>query len=367
MSKTRTIDKPLFFIVLTLTVIGFIIFLSASLGLTAKSTTQYSSVVFNQFFLGLILGVISCFVFSKIHYIYWRKFAFWIFITSILISLLVFIPHVGIESGGAHRWIYVGHLSFQPSEFLKIAFILFMAMWFSNIKKEVGNFKEGFLPFIIFSAIVSIIILAQKDTDTLIVMLVSITAMYLVAGAKWKHLFLLFLIGLIGLSGLVIIRPYIRERILTFINPMEDPLDSGYQIQQSLIAINSGKIWGRGFGQSLQKFNFLPEPIGDSIFAVAAEEFGFIGSLFIIGLFCLLGWRGLKIASNIKDPFGGLVTVGIVILVVAQSFLNMGAMLGVIPLSGLPLLFISHGGTALFFTLTSMGILFNISKYQTKK
>lgn len=366
MSKDKPIDKPLLFIVLALVILGFIIFLSASLGLTARSTTQYASVVSNQLFLGLILGGIACFVVSRVHFEIWRKWSFWLFLAGIIASLLVFVPGLGFESGGATRWIHLGPISFQPSELLKISFILYMAMWFSTVKNKVSDFKHGLLPFLIFSGIVSLVVLAQKDTDTLIVMLTSATAMYIVAGAKWKHLAILFLIGVIGLSGLVVARPYIKDRVMTFINPASDPLDSGYQIQQSLIAIGSGGIAGRGFGQSLQKFNFLPEPIGDSIFAVAAEEFGFIGGITIISLFFALAWRGLKIASRTSSAFGGLVMIGLVILIIAQSFLNIGAMLGVIPLSGLPLLFISHGGTALFFTLIAAGILFNISRYQTK-
>lgn len=367
MSKEKPIDRPLLIIVLILVILGFIIFLSASLGLAARSTAQYASVVSNQLFLGLILGGIACFVISRVNFEFWRKWSFWLFLTALITSLLVFIPGLGFEFGGASRWIHIGPLSFQPSEFLKIAFVLYMAMWFSIAKDKVSTFKHGLIPFIIFSGIVSIIILAQKDTDTLMVMLTSVTAMYIVAGAKWKHLGILVLIGIIGLSSLIATRPYIKDRFMTFINPTEDPLDSGYQIQQSLIAIGSGRITGRGFGQSLQKFNFLPEPIGDSIFAVAAEEFGFLGGFFIIALFSAFGWRGLKIASNTKNAFGGLVMVGLVILIITQSFLNIGAMLGVIPLSGLPLLFISHGGTALFFTLVASGILFNISRYRTKQ
>jgi cell division protein FtsW len=195
-------------------------------------------------------------------------------------------------------------------------------------------------------------------------MIFSGLCMYIVAGAKMRDLGIIVLIGVIGLAGLFATRPYIKERFMTFLNPAENSLGAGYQIQQSLIAIGSGQVFGKGFGQSIQKFNFLPEPIGDSIFAVAAEEFGFVGSITLIFLFIYFAMRGFKIAANVPDSFGMLLTVGLVVLIISQSFMNIAAMLGIIPLSGLPLLFVSHGGTALFFTLFAIGILFNISKHQ---
>jgi cell division protein FtsW len=172
------------------------------------------------------------------------------------------------------------------------------------------------------------------------------------------------LIALIALGGLIAIRPYIRERVISFLNPGENSQTIGFQSEHSVTAIGSGGFNGRGFGQSLQKFTYLPEPVGDSIFAVAAEEFGFLGATFLIGLFLLFGWRGLKIANNTKDNFSRLVVVGIVILICVQAFWNMGTMMRIIPISGLPLPFVSHGGTALFFTLCACGLLLNISKHQ---
>ena len=157
------------------------------------------------------------------------------------------------------------------------------------------------------------------------------------------------------------------DRILTFLNPSSDPLGNGYQIQQSLIAIGSGHIFGRGFGQSVQKFDYLPEPMGDSIFAVFAEEFGFMGALLLLSLFIFFAFRGLKIATHSPDQFGGLLVVGIVILIVSQSFINIGSLIGIFPLTGLPLLFISHGGTALFFALVGVGIVLNVSRYAKLK
>lgn len=277
---------------------------------------------------------------------------------------LVFVPGIGVELNGAKRWIALGPLSFQPAEFLKIAYVLYVATWLSNIKQHIQTVRWGIVPLGIISAIIAIILLLQPDTDTFLVALVAAGAMFFVAGGKWKHILSIVLLAAILLGFLVMQRPYLKDRFMTFLNPAADPLDSGYQIQQSLIAIGSGGIAGRGFGQSVQKFNFLPEPINDSIFAVAAEEFGFIGSLILILLFLFFMIRGYKISSRIEDSFGRIVFVGFVTLITFQSIMNIGSMLGIIPLSGLPLIFVSKGGTSLLFTLFALGILFNISRYQ---
>ena len=211
--------------------------------------------------------------------------------------------------------------------------------------------------------IISTVLLAQPDTGTLLVMLAAGFGMFFAGGARWRDIAILVGASISGAVLLVLSRPYIMDRILAFIDPNKDPLGASYQIQQSLIAVGSGELFGRGFGQSIQKFSFLPEPFGDSIFAVTAEEFGFIGSSLLIMLFLFLAIRGLKIAVRAPDHFSGLVVVGIVILIVFQSFINMASMLGIFPLTGLPLLFISHGGSALFFALLGIGIILGISRY----
>jgi cell division protein FtsW len=188
--------------------------------------------------------------------------------------------------------------------------------------------------------------------------------MFIAAGGKWRYIFLLFTIATIGIITLAFVRPYLMARFMTFLDPSRDALGAGYQIQQSMIAIGSGGVMGRGFGQSIQKFNFLPEPIGDSIFAVAGEEFGFIGASALIILFVFFALRGLKVASRIPDTFGMLVIVGIITLIITQSYINIGSMLGVLPLTGVPLIFVSHGGTAMLFALAEVGIILNISKSQ---
>ncbi len=360
--KTLKADKPFLLSVILLMVAGLTIFSSASLGLLARNGPSFTSVFLNHIIFGFVLGTIAMIITSKIPYRFWRKNALYIYIGSLFFTLLVFVPHLGFAHGGAHRWILIGSFSFQPSEFLKIGFLVYTAAWFSGMKDKVENFRYGMLPFLIISAITGAVMLAQPDTTTFMVMFFAGLVMLISAGDKLRHVALLFLAGVVAIGVLAIFRPYVMQRITTFMNPADDPQGSGYQIQQSLIAIGSGRITGRGFGQSIQKFNFLPEPIGDSIFAVASEEFGFIGAVSLIFLIVFFTMRGLKIAARSKDSFGGLLTIGIVILITAQSFINIGAMLAVLPLSGLPLIFVSQGGSALLFALAEVGIILNISK-----
>ena len=225
-------------------------------------------------------------------------------------------------------------------------------------------FFWGFLPFLILSGILGAILLTQPDTDTFAVSVFAGLAMYIASGAKWRHVLAVFLIGLLAIALLAFTRPYIKQRIESMLNPGSNTQTTSYQLNQSLIAIGSGQIWGRGFGQSVQKFQYLPEPVGDSVFAVAAEEFGFVGSLSIILAFVMFGISGLKIASGAQDDFGRLLALGIVILIVSQAFINIGGMLGVLPLTGIPLPFVSHGGTALFITLVEAGIIMSISRHR---
>lgn len=368
MLRKEKVDFPFLIIITILIITGFFIFLSASMGISAKNSAKYYSIISNQLFLGLISGAVFAFVFSKIPIQKIRKYSFWAFGASVILVFAVFIPGLGLEHGGATRWLLLGPFSFQPSELLKVTYILYLATWISMVgPKGIRTWQDGFLPFLIISGIAALGLIFQKDNDTMIVMMSAGTSMFIVSGAKIKHILLLVLIALIGLAGIIAMRPYIRDRIVSFFNPDQNAQTTGFQSQHSVEAIGAGGFNGRGFGQSLKKFTSLPEPVGDSVFAVAAEEFGFIGATFLIIMFLLFGWRGLKIAGNIKDNFSRLVIVGIVILICVQAFWNMGTMMRIIPISGLPLPFVSHGGTALFITLCACGILLNISKNQQLK
>tara|TARA_B100000745_G_scaffold135962_2_gene88845 strand:- start:3021 stop:4121 length:1101 start_codon:yes stop_codon:yes gene_type:complete len=357
------IDRPLLIIIALLVCVGFFLFSSASLGLLAREGTRFSSVAFSQLVLGIGLGSVSLFIASRIHYRFLKQYSIYFFIFATILTLLVFVPSFGFSAGGATRWLSLGPVSIQPAEVLKIATVLYLATYLANMRSKLGSFQTGLIPFILILFVPAIALLLQPDTSTLVVIVAASSGMFFSAGAKWRDIGILILVAILVLAALVTARPYVLDRITTFMNPAQDQLGSGYQIKQSLIAVGSGKITGRGFGQSVQKFGYLPEPTGDSVFAVAAEEFGFVGSVLILGLFVALVIRALWIAVRAPDYFGGLVVIGLTLLITTQALINIASMLGVIPLTGLPLPFISHGGTAILVMLASMGIILNVSKY----
>lgn len=363
----RSLDRVLFTIIASLVIIGFFIFSSASLSLLARDGAQFSSVAMKQVLFGILGGGIALFLTSSIHYRYWRQYAFYIFLFSIVLTMLVFVPALGFAHGGAKRWIVIGSFSFQPAEILKICFVIYVATWLSGMKRHIEDVKKGVLPFLLIVGCVGILMLLQPDTDTFMVMAASAVAMFIVAGGKIKHVLLMALFAVILIGVLALQRDYVKARIMTFFNPTDDLQGSGYQIHQSLIAVGSGGLMGRGYGQSIQKFEYLPEPIGDSIFAVYAEEFGFVGTVLLVLLFTAFTLRAYRVASHAPDLFSMLLVVGLTTLIIGQAFLNIGSMLRIAPLSGLPLPFISHGGTALLFTLASIGIILNVSKYRRSR
>ena len=366
-AKQGKISKPFLIWTILLVVGGFFIFSSASLGVLARNEVEFSSVAFNQLIYGLFFGSIGCFFVARIDYHNWKKYSFIFLIGSAILTLLVFAPKIGMEHGGAKRWIDLGFISLQPAEFLKIAFIIYYAAWLAKFKSKVSTISGGLLPFMIFSIILGAILLSQPDTDTLAVIIFAALSMYIASGAKWRHVLSIITVGAVVLAVLYFARPYIKQRIDVMLNPSMGSQTSGYQLNQSLIAVGSGQLWGRGFGQSIQKFRYLPEPIGDSVFAVAAEEFGFVGAVLIIATFVFWSLEGLKISSGSSDDLGRLMSLGIVILIMSQALINIGGMIGVLPLTGIPLPFVSHGGTALFITLIEAGVIMNISKSSKKQ
>lgn len=362
--KPKSVDTIFLSIIILMVAGGFLIFSSASLGLMARDGANFSSVLFSQFVFGVLGGGIALLFTSNVYYRNWRKYAFYFFVISLLATLAVFIPGLGMTHAGATRWLDLGITTVQPSEFLKLGFVIYLATWLSGIHNKVHQYKYGLLPFIGIVGIVGITMLLQPDTDTFLIMIAAGIAMYMVVGARWRDIGIIFVSGFLMLLLIAMFRPYIMDRLTTFLHPEADPLGSGYQVKQSLIAIGSGGWSGRGFGQSIQKFEYLPEPIGDSIFAVYAEEFGFIGTVSLIITLLFLTLRGYRVARCADDIFGTLLVVGFITIIVAQAFLNIGAMLAIAPLSGLPLPFISHGGTSLLATLASLGIVLNVSKYR---
>ena len=363
MKKVKSFDKIFLGLTLLLASVGLFIFTSASFGLFFRKGFSLQDLLFGQIVLGLLLGIVAMLIAYRMPLQWLRTYSLHIFIGAGILTLLVFVPHVGLEQiKGAHRWISLGSLSFQPSEALKLGAVIYFAALLPLLKDKISTMKYSVGIFAVVLAIPAVILLAEPDTGTLIVLFVALLGMLLAAGMKLRNFALLIALSVVLVFCLAMVRPYVKERLLTFFDSSRDPQGASYQIQKSMLAIGSGGVTGRGFGQSIQKFGSLPEPTGDSIFAVAAEEFGFIGAGALILLFLLFGIRGIRIARNSPDMFSGLLAVGIVILIVSQSFANIAAMLGLIPLTGVPLVFVSHGGTALLFAFLEIGILLNISK-----
>lgn len=357
-----TIDKTLALLIGTLLTGGALIFASAVFGILARGGSHASSVVFSHVTLGIGGGLIALLIASRIDYKLWRRFAPHVFIFSLILTAAVFIPHLGFEHGGGRRWLMIAGISIQPSEFLKIASIIMAAAYFSTIRSHVESLRWGLGGLALVLSGPILILLAQPDLGTLGVIIVSIVAVFFAAGARIRDLLIMLCISVVALAAIAYARPYVLDRIEVFFNPSHAPREEGYQLHQSLIAIGSGGFLGRGFGQSVQKFTYLPEPMGDSIFAVLGEEFGFVGGVVLISLFLALALRGFWVGVRVPDRFGALLAVGISTYLVAEAFINIGAMLGIAPLTGIPLTFISQGGSAMLTSLASAGILLSVSR-----
>lgn len=305
------------------------------------------------------LGFLAFGLASFFHYRFLKKIAVLLIILAIIFLILVLIPGFGTKALGARRWLGVSGFSFQATEFVKFALIVYLAAFLSKKKK--------FLPFLVLISVLVVLIMLEPDLGTTIIVVVSGILVYFASGAPlWQ----IFLIGLLGLGGgLALIFPsaYRRERILTFLNPTRDPLGASYHIRQILIALGSGGLFGLGLGQSRQKYEYLPEVSTDSIFAVIAEETGFIGGLLILLVFLLFIWRGFQLAKQAPDEFSQLLTIGITSWIGLQALINLAGMVALVPLTGIPLPFISYGGSSLVLTLIGVGVMVNISKYRVIK
>ncbi len=362
-TKSIAVDKIFLSLVIFLVILGYVFFLSAAMGIYAKDSDQFVSLVFKQGFFGVLLGFVFLFLFSKINFKIYKRYALIIFGATILLTLAVFIPHIGSVINGAKRWISIAGFSFQPVALLNLGFIIYWATWLTYVKEKVTTFRYGILPLIVILSIIGSILLFQPDTDSFLIIACTGCLMYLIAGGRILHIVGIFIAGVILVASLVYQRPYLMDRFTTFFNPTQNSQTIGYQLQQSLIAVGSGQFSGRGLGQSVQKYRFLPESISDSIFAVTAEEIGFVGCILVLFFFLFFVFRGFRIAIKSGDPFGGLLVSGIVILIIAGSFVNISSTLGIIPFSGIPLAFFSQGGTYLMITLIGMGIVLNVSKH----
>lgn len=357
-------DRVFLMLVCSIALAGLAIFSSAALGLLARENSSVSHDILLQAGLGLGMGFLAFLAARAVSLAWVKRVAPFIYFLTLLFTALVFIPGIGFHSGGATRWISIGFTTVQPAEFLKIGLVLMLAGWLAPRTRQLGDVKKGLMPFVALLVAPVALLLAQPNTSTMLLISATGTVMYFAAGAPWRDFGILAIGVVIALGVVIIARPYVLDRVETFFNPTANPLSSGYQIQQSLIAIGSGGLFGRGFGQSVEKFNYLPEPSGDSVFAVYAEETGFVGSAILLALFIALAARGIVIAGNSRNMFGGLVALGFSFIIILQAFINIGAMLGIIPLTGLPLPFISHGGTALMAVLLMCGFILNVAAHQ---
>lgn len=362
--------KPDYILIITivaLVILGLIVLSSASAVMSYERFGSNYYFFTHQLLYGVIFGIIAFLFTSKVDYHHWKKLAAIMLVLTLGLLLVVFIPGLGLEHGGARRWIHLGSFTFQPTELAKLTFLLYLATWLDKKQKGIKDWKYGFVPFVTILGVISLLIILQPDVGTMsVIILIAITT-YFVAGARYSHLLVLGAGGVAGFIMLIKLAPYRMARLTVFLNPELDPQGIGYQINQALLAVGSGGLFGRGLGKSIQKYNYLPEASGDSIFAIIAEELGFIRVLLLIGLFLLLAIRGFKVAKRAPDFYGKLLACGVTSWICFQAFMNMAAITGLMPLTGIPLPFVSYGGSALLFALAAMGILVNVSKQTVDK
>ncbi|MBE5778658.1 MAG: putative lipid II flippase FtsW [Clostridiales bacterium] len=363
LKRKNPVDATLPVIVVLLLQCGLLTLFSATF-YKAVCTTGDSLLEVKKQLIGIGLGAVLMYITSRIPYHFWQqpKVVILGLFASFVLLVLVVIPGIGVYLNGSRRWLNIAGMSFQPSELAKIASVLYLASTLSYRWKQVEKFWTGIVPLLIVPALMFLIILQQPNLSTAGSIMIVAVLMMLVAGAKWRHL------GLMGAGGLVVgfiyawIEPYRRERLLSFRDPFAQMGDEGYQLAQSLIAIGSGGLFGRGLGQGRQKYAYLPYPESDFIFAIVGEDFGLFGCCVVILLFLAFAFAGMRIALNAPDRYGCLLAAGLTALISVQAFINIGVVVGVMPTTGLPLPFFSAGGTSVSLLMAAVGIILNVSR-----
>lgn len=353
--------------------IGILLAFGLLMLFSASSPEAYGKFSDSYFFIkrqilfGVIPGAILFFVCSQLDYHLWFRWAKPLFYFSILLLVLVLIPGVGGDIGTARSWFKIAGISFQPSELVKLTMIFYLAGWLETVKQlDPKEWRHYFLPFIFVLLIVGGLLMKQPDLGTFIIIFIIAVAVFLAGGGHWFYLFGVGGAAFLGFVVLIFTSSYRLNRLMTFLNSKNDVLGVGYHINQALLAVGSGGLWGLGWGHSRQKFQYLPEVSADSIFAIIAEELGFVISTLFVLFLGFIFWRGLNIAKKAPDKFGRLLAVGVSTWLIGQSFVNIGAMIGVSPLTGVPLPLVSHGGTAMTVLLAGLGIVVNVSR-QTRQ
>lgn len=356
-------DKSLVFAILLLLGFGLVALFSASSVVSYQKFGVTYHYALRQFIV-VCVSLAFFFLVSKINYSLWKKFASFLLFFSIFLLILVFIPGIKADYGTAQSWINVFGISFQPAELVKLTFLIYLASWMDAKKNSISSFTGGVVPFILTLGIISFLMLMQPDMGTLFIIIASAMAAFFIGGGKFIHIFIAGFLGLVLLYIVVFTgSAYQSERIACYKDPSIDRQASCFQINQALIAVGSGGIWGRGLGESRQKFMYLPEVWGDAIFPVIAEEFGFIFSTLLILVYLFIFYRGFLIAKRAPDLYGSALAVGVISWIAVQTFLNIGGMINLIPMTGVPLPLISAGGSSILSTLLALGILVNISKH----
>lgn len=357
--KMGSIDYGVFYSIMLLSAIGIVMVYSAS-SFYAKVNTGDSTYFLKKQILASVLGLIAMFIFMKIDYHKLQKITMPLMIITIPLLLVVrLFPAVK----GAQRWIQFGPISFQPSELAKYAVVLFLAMSLTAKGDGIKKLTTGILPYIGVSGVYAAIVLSQNSLSVAVIIMAVTMIMLFCDGGRLNHLFLYVAPVLISVAAVFALgKEYRRERMLNFLNPWLDAADKGYQLIQSFYALGAGGVMGLGLGQSRQKTLYMPEPHNDFIFSIIGEELGLIGCIVIILIFLVLIWRGIVVAISAKDTYGSLLATGITSVIAVQTIINIAVVTGSMPVTGVPLPFISYGGTSLAITMTAMGILLNISK-----
>lgn len=348
-------------IFISLVIVGFVVLASASLDLAKIKYNDSFFYLKHQIFYGLLPGIVGFLISYFFGFDFWKKISVFLVILSIISLILVFTP-LGFRAYGSQRWLEIGDFSFQPSEIAKFSIILYMASWLSKNYKKKKTFKEGSLPFILTLLFIITPIIFQPATTNPIIITASCLIMYFLSGTNLKSLAFIFLVFVLIFIVSIFFTDYRFSRILNYLNPDQDTTGKNYHRDISVTAIGSGGLTGVGYGKSTTKFLYLPEPIGDSIFAIIGEEFGFIGSFTLIFLYLALIWRGFKIANKTSDVSKKLFVIGAVSIIGIQAFIHMAAVSGLGVYTGIPLPFISYGGTSLAIFITMAGIIFDISR-----
>lgn len=357
-------DHTLALIVFALIVFGLVMIVSAS-AINSYAKFGHSDYYFWHQLASIFIALIGWIFAQQIHYKFWEKANVAIIVLVVISLVLVYVPGFGAEFGTARSWLTIpGPIpALQPSEFAKLGLVIYLAAFFKRKGNKIQSVVDGFVPFIMVVGVISLLIALQPDYGTTMIIVIIATSIYYVSGANFVHLLIGGLMGMISVMVIVANKTYIYRRFLAFLNPEIDPLGIGYHIKQALIAVGSGGLFGYGFGNSRQKFEYLPEAQGDSIFAIISEELGFVRGILVIMAFTAIAIKGYRIAENAPDKFGKLLATGITTWITAQAFVNMGVVLSVMPTTGVPLPFISYGGSSLLSSCLAIGILLNISKY----